>query len=161
MTPEEENHLSNMEELADKIVRESTGQAKPWVPRHYADDLTVSHTVGILPKSGTSEAVLQFAHHMEAKLAQNRHKGDREGWLKADPWELFWLLRKEVRELDQAMTHCQTPDEVTKECADIANFAMMVADTYRVKREQQAQLTQHDDCEPVHLLDCGCGKCRA
>lgn len=89
--------------------------------------------------SPTIPHVLKFAEAMEGKLAKNRHKGDREGWLKNDPWELFNRLRVEVKELDLALTHCQSPDEVLKECADIANFAMMVADSYRHRKESTAK----------------------
>jgi hypothetical protein len=72
---------------------------------------------------------------MEYKLAKNRHKGDREGWLTKDPWELLVLLRKEVKELELALEHTQSTGAVLFEAADVANFAMMVADSYQNRRK--------------------------
>jgi len=89
--------------------------------------------------SPTIPHVLKFAEAMEGKLAKNRHKGDREGWLKNDPWELLTRLKQETRELELALEFRQDPDSVLKECADIANFAMMVADSYRHRKESTAK----------------------
>jgi hypothetical protein len=71
---------------------------------------------------------------MSEKLAANRHKGDRGGWLRMTrPW-----LRRRVdvglRELDRAIRRYRRypTDEnaaaVTSEAADAANFLMMLAD---------------------------------
>lgn len=88
------------------------------------------------PDSPTIKHVVRFAQQMELNLSENRHKGDREGWLKSDPWDLLRRLRDEVIELEIAMEHCSTPEEVEREAADIGNFAMMVADTYRDRKEK-------------------------
>lgn len=85
--------------------------------------------------SATWPWVLAFARRMEAKLEANRHKGDREGWLSDRPRALFERLTEEVRELRLAL-RLDKPrwyergeiDEVTAEAADVANFAMMIAD---------------------------------
>ncbi len=70
-----------------------------------------------------------FAHAMEARLAANDHKG---GWQGED---VFWLLgriRSERMELVDAVGMLiagkTTPEAVLREAADVANFAMMVAD---------------------------------
>lgn len=76
-------------------------------------------------KSPTWSLVLQFAEMMEQKLDANRHKGNREGWAKIPPRELLRLLRREVRELDEAIN---LGGDVAAEAADVANFAMMIAD---------------------------------
>ena len=85
--------------------------------------------------SGTWPVVTAFAAEMENKLAENRHKGDREGWLKDTPEALLERLDEEVTELKEAVRLMKTlpPSEVTKmrvtqEAADVGNFAMMVAD---------------------------------
>lgn len=87
--------------------------------------------------STTWQHVLDFAQTMEEKLAENRHKGDRDGWLKCDPWALFKRIKDEVTELERDLEHCCHPDSVARECADIANFAMMVADAYRERHTKK------------------------
>ena len=79
-----------------------------------------------------------FAGHMEEKLRQNDHKG---GW---DDCTLMWLmgrLRQEVEELTHALTDKVVAAKmagnedigeddamsVIGECADVANFSLMIA----------------------------------
>jgi NTP pyrophosphatase (non-canonical NTP hydrolase) len=84
----------------------------------------------IPPEVSTSPTwpyVLKFALEMEKKLAKNRHKGNAENWQMAGAKILFRLLRDEVDELAEALDHC-VPEDSIKECADVANFAMMIAD---------------------------------
>jgi hypothetical protein len=80
--------------------------------------------------------VLQFAEEMENKLRQNDHKGH---WLNCRWYEIFPRIMDERDELLAAikprelhtMNHnltLQQKREIISECADIANFAMMVAD---------------------------------
>lgn len=78
--------------------------------------------------SATLPWVLRFAHEMEGKLAKNRHKGDREGWRKDDALALLKRLEDEVRELRDAVELRDTSERITGEAADVANFAMMIAD---------------------------------
>lgn len=78
--------------------------------------------------SPTIKHVLEFAREMEIKLAENRHKGDRSGWMKISPWELLRKLRSEVIELELAMENGDDSEEIRREAADIGNFAMMIAD---------------------------------
>ncbi len=90
----------------------------------------------LLADSPTWPHVLAFALRMEAKLAKNRHKGDRDGWLKDHPWNLVERVLDETVELQQCFTAIgahtvnltRTPEETADECADVANFCMMVAD---------------------------------
>jgi hypothetical protein len=56
------------------------------------------------PHSPTWPHVLAFARRMEAKLEKNRHKGDREGWLKDDPWSLVERILDETVEVQQCFT---------------------------------------------------------
>jgi NTP pyrophosphatase (non-canonical NTP hydrolase)/archaellum component FlaC len=76
-----------------------------------------------------------FASLMEHKLNMNRHKGDREGWIKDDPWSLVERLLDETVEVQQCFTigsdgrvDFKDAEELANECADVANFAMMIAD---------------------------------
>lgn len=92
------------------------------------------------PVSSTWPYVFAFALAMEEKLAQNRHKGDREGWVEMDPHDLRRAMLAEAEELNGAMvgwgcgcSECAVLQRgaaanVLGEAADVANYAMMVAD---------------------------------
>lgn len=71
--------------------------------------------------------VRQFAKAMEECLRANDHK---PGWKQDEIRALLDRLREEVGELDVATIPEQgrTPGEIAKEAADVANFAMMIAD---------------------------------
>jgi len=94
--------------------------------------------------SPTWPYVLAFARLMEAKLAANRHKGDRAGWLAMSPLDLMARAQGELGELmaslanwHHAELHPKAYDKhereifrqaVLAECPDAPNFAMMIAD---------------------------------
>ena len=75
-----------------------------------------------------------FAEQMELRLRANDWKG---GWRDEDIDWLWARMWDEERELYQAMHPSTWPevdyDGIVKEAADVANFAMMVADTCRPK----------------------------
>lgn len=71
-----------------------------------------------------SKAVDWFAGRMAVKLLNNRHKAH---WSEADTGYLLDRLVQEVMELRQAID-METAEDVINECADVANFAMMIAD---------------------------------
>jgi len=84
-----------------------------------------------------------FAEEMEAKLRENDHKS---GWHGNTVRSLFQRLREESDELlvqshplqlDTIAETLSREDacELIRECADIANFAMMIADNIRLKHE--------------------------
>ena len=76
------------------------------------------------------EAVRKFAERMEEKLAKNTHKGNRDGWLDET---ISWLASRLVLEVGELMVAIQEcpQNEIARECADVANFAMMIADHCR------------------------------
>ena len=61
---------------------------------------------------------------MELKLRKNDHKG---GWSDMTPSQLLDLLETEVQELRGAINEGD-PLDIAQECADVCNFAMMIAD---------------------------------
>ena len=83
----------------------------------------------------------EFLAAMREKMDSGRRKG-RVGWdrhwidcvFNGDPigseGALMTGLRREVRELEEALRH-GTPTQILEEAADVANFAMMVADFHR------------------------------
>lgn len=88
------------------------------------------HEEGILRPS-----VLAFAIKMEEKL-RLKDADFPNGWNGDDPWELFKRLDEEVEELYQALSDYEEGDKsleeylaLVTEAADIANFAMMIAET--------------------------------
>ena len=83
---------------------------------------------------GVRPEVLAFAHLMESKLKKNDHKG---GWKNCDPSWLFNRMYEEIEEIkiplltdknEQAKRRHEQRDRISLECADVANFAMMIAD---------------------------------
>lgn len=75
---------------------------------------------------GMRPAVHWFANEMERQLQENDHKS---GW---DTLSLKWLLnrlRQETQELERAIAK---GTGITDEAADVANFAMMIADNSAV-----------------------------
>jgi hypothetical protein len=87
--------------------------------------------------SATWKHVFAFACVMEFKLSQNRRKGDSAGWRKDGANALQERLDDEVEELAAALGqyYLSDPDTVKQhrlavwlEAADVANFAMMIAD---------------------------------
>lgn len=70
-----------------------------------------------------------FAREMEDRLRANDHKG---GWKSCTRGYLLRRLRTELRELVSALNRRGADydsSEVVSEAADVANFAMMIADT--------------------------------
>ncbi|MCU5414689.1 hypothetical protein OCE50_27885 [Bacillus wiedmannii] len=73
-----------------------------------------------------------FAEQMESKLQENDHKG---GWQDCD---CYWLLNRAIkecvelsRELDAHRDLGDNKEKIIKECSDVANFVMMIADKVR------------------------------
>lgn len=85
------------------------------------------------PESDTAPIVLWFAGEMEHKLSLNRHQGDRAGWRVCEPVRMLRRLREQAIKLESAMMTF-SPDEIISEAADVANFAMMIADLARDSR---------------------------
>ena len=78
------------------------------------------------------ESVKWFAEQMENKLKENDKKG---GW---DDCNIYWLIqriREETNELLSAVNLNRdlgaTKENIIREAADVANFAMMIADIAR------------------------------
>ena len=70
-----------------------------------------------------------FAEQMEAKLRENDHKG---GW---ENCSLDWLVGRLYREAKELWIEVDRvvpePERIIREAADVANFAMMIADIAR------------------------------
>lgn len=75
-------------------------------------------------------SIMEIACDMEAKLRENEYKG---GWVDCSCRQLFERLKEEVTELEEALFKGGTVynKEVIKECADVGNFVMMIADKIR------------------------------
>ena len=81
--------------------------------------------------TGIRPCVLNFALEMESKLKKNDHK---TGWQGYAFYQLRDRLEDEVLELQEACAELEANrskpriKKVIKEAADVANFAMMMAD---------------------------------
>lgn len=70
--------------------------------------------------------VAAFAEEMERALQENEHKG---GWRECSRMYLLACLREEQQELYYELIRNPPCDyAIRKEAADVANFAMMIAD---------------------------------
>lgn len=76
------------------------------------------------PDVSNRASVNWFSSRMEAKLAANDHKG---GWRNCELQYLSMRLTQERKELTDAIAS-KDAERIINECADIANFAMMIAD---------------------------------
>ena len=75
--------------------------------------------------------VYAFAKRMCAALTRHKpKKGGRENWRKYHPGSLLSRVREETDELEEAINLVHPNEEVLSEAIDVANMAMMVADTY-------------------------------
>jgi len=70
-------------------------------------------------------SIRRFAEAMESKLEENDDKG---GWGCMPPKTLLLMAIVELRELTDAIIENKSGEEIISECADVANFMMMIAD---------------------------------
>jgi len=76
------------------------------------------------------KAVDEFKRQMLRKLGENT---DKKHWLKCSYEYLLDRLKEEVGELEEILLSDGIPHKkVILECADIANFSMMIADKARL-----------------------------
>jgi len=71
--------------------------------------------------------ILNFACAMQKELDKNDHKS---GWRECN-WE--WLIKRakqELGEVERAIQKNKPIKVILSECADVANFMMMIADNY-------------------------------
>ncbi|WP_127506143.1 hypothetical protein [Paenibacillus humicus] len=85
--------------------------------------------------------VCWFAERMESRLSENDHK---PGWQDSREDREFLLKRLEANyhklwAAEQCYGSAFDPENVVKKAADIANFAMMLADNARRDLERQAK----------------------
>lgn len=96
-----------------------------------------------------------FVTAMNGKLNEGRGKGktqwDNGGLKDIDPEDLLVLLKNEVEELEEAirfreymspLNREQTNINVLKETADVANFAMMIADACGCLKEDTMSIAK-------------------
>jgi hypothetical protein len=105
--------------------------------------------------------VRAFADLMEAKLRENDHKG---GWANGHPCHLFDRLKEEAGELGLVIYHgvpsarrerlTVPPDplKVGREAADVANFAMMIADVCGALAPQRGGAPETESQRDLRLL---------
>jgi NTP pyrophosphatase (non-canonical NTP hydrolase) len=82
-------------------------------------------------------ALAAFTLRMHTKLTANMHKGGRANWQQTQVHDLFSRLDEEVAELQEAKwspervhNFAKYAEAIANECADVANFAMMISDWY-------------------------------
>ena len=79
------------------------------------------------------KVVEAFADEMQRQLNKNRRKG---GWREDSLRALLGRLYEEADELEEEIVADLDPDRIRKEAADVANFAMMIADVARQRTKE-------------------------
>lgn len=117
-----------------KSLEEITGNFPYASPKWQYLNLLIDSTKKLIEINKKQEAVdnlreevLWFAERMELKLKANDHKGH---WSGEGYKYLLQRLKEEVSELENALEHMPSAI-VIDEAADVANFAMMLADNHR------------------------------
>lgn len=98
--------------------------------RHTADDITPL-------RSETA----WFAEAMEIQLCANDHK---TGWSRMSLKTLLHRLRQETAELERAIEMNAPAHVIIAEAADVANFAMMIADNSAQQRAEAEDLASQE-----------------
>lgn len=115
----------------DWIIKGVAGEFYPCKPDIFEqtyEDALLSASAPVAPAGGYGwrPEVAAFANLMEQQLRANDHK---PGWKGDEPDALFRRLVEESSELEDAIYHTVDGEAfVGKEAADVANFAMMIAD---------------------------------
>jgi len=78
--------------------------------------------------------LFEFANEMSKKLNENNHK---EGWEGLSHKWIINRIKQETMELENAIKKGKESKEIIRECADIANFAYMLADNEQTKLEAE------------------------
>ena len=100
-----------------------------------------------MSKMKIRKEVMWFAEQMEKKLRSHDYDRGKRGWVEDSPLRLLCELSKEREELRTEVVRCSTMNfkwhptidlnPVIEETADVANFAMMVADLARISLEKR------------------------
>lgn len=88
--------------------------------------------------------IKQFTDAMQYKLRVNAHKGKWEG---LSAFHAIRLLEREVEELHRAIASGNSVD-VMMECADIANFAMMITNIVLHPKSVQPDVSDNVSASP-------------
>ena len=81
-------------------------------------------------KGYINNSISWFSEKMKDELLKHL---DRPGWQGEKVRYLWDRMKEEFNELGVSLANNLTRDEIVRECADVANFVMMIADVYREK----------------------------
>jgi NTP pyrophosphatase (non-canonical NTP hydrolase) len=87
-----------------------------------------------------NQTVKWFAERMKNKMMQNNHK---RNWRDEPLQDLIIAISTEFGELVEALEKGDF-EEIIDECADVANFAMMVADIIRREKKNETAEDTND-----------------
>lgn len=89
-----------------------------------------------------SNIVNRFAAAMINILIENEVKKGKKGWNNLSNTHLLKRIKEETNEIEEALLNNVSPNEVIRECVDVANFCMMLADNIekRTKLDNSGKL---------------------
>jgi len=83
-------------------------------------------------------SIMMFSTNMEEKLRVHDEDKGLAGWIDMDPKKLLELLMGEVLELSDVMIGTEWDNQkIINECADVANYAMMITDIIRSRKNNE------------------------
>lgn len=105
----------------------------------------------------TDSAVLDLAKTMQFKLDKNKHKecdmmnpdGNGSHWSHCGIGWLLGRLKVETIELEEAIDTGTNSEAIQRECADVANFAMMIHDNVSLPQQSKREFLQNGAMEAV------------
>jgi hypothetical protein len=124
----EDNNLESYRDDDGTFFALRQGEDRDCVEVYEVQDCVANFVQQIDPKPKPRLPVMQFAYEMETQLKVNDHK---KGW-GSEHYEFFGReLSKNFSKLYKELTAAdRDKEEITRRCANIANFAMMIADNY-------------------------------
>lgn len=82
--------------------------------------------------------IMEFACNMEEKLRIHDENKGRAGWVDMKPKKLLELLMGEILELSDVMIDPKYDSQkAISECADIANYSMMIVDIIKRRKNNE------------------------
>jgi hypothetical protein len=124
----EDNNLESYRDDDGTFFALRQGEDRDCVEVYEVQDCVANFVQQMDPKPKPRLPVMQFAYEMESQLKVNDHK---KGWGSEHYEFLNRELSKNFNKLYRELTAADKDKyEITIRCANIANFAMMIADNY-------------------------------
>lgn len=121
-------YRNGMTESTDTLIALRYGLDRDCILIYELGECVANFVQQMDPAPVPRESVIKFSHDMEKQMEVNDHKGC---WGKEHHQDLSSLLGNNLEKLRKELfktPHARDNHEITIRCANIANYAMMIAD---------------------------------